>query len=173
MPASDQGDFEDRYKIIPRVLIFITRGREVLLIKGASTKRLWANTYNGIGGHVEKGEDVLSAAYRELFEESGISEVNLNLSGIINIDTGESTGINLFVFRGDIDEGLAVELKPSDEGILEWVHQFDMVSIPLVEDLPVLLPKILAHKIGKPPIYGLYSYSKSGDLQIRFVNSRG
>ena len=170
MPASDQGVFHDRYKVIPRVLIFLTRGRDVLLIKGAPTKRLWANLYNGIGGHVEQGEDVLTAAYRELNEEAGISDVTLELGAIISIDAGERTGISMYVFRGTVPEGKEYDLKPSNEGALEWVHQFDMVSIPLVEDLPVLIPKILAHKAGDQPLFGLYSYSDTGKLQVRFVS---
>jgi 8-oxo-dGTP diphosphatase len=172
MPASDQGIFHDRYQIIPRVLIFITRGREVLLIKGAPEKQLWANLYNGVGGHVEQGENVLSAAYRELQEETGITEVSLLLTAIIAIDTGERTGIGLYVFRGSLDEESVVELKPSTEGTLEWIHQFDMVSIPLVEDLPILIPRVLAHKAGDQPLYASYSYSSEGKLQIQYVKSR-
>jgi predicted NUDIX family phosphoesterase len=57
MPKSDQGVHTKRYQIIPRVLIFIFDGDRVLLIKGAPNKRLWANQYNGIGGHIERGED--------------------------------------------------------------------------------------------------------------------
>ena len=168
MPASDQGVFHDRYQLIPRVLIFLTRGREVLLIKGAPTKRLWANLYNGIGGHVEQGEDIISAAYRELQEETGIIGVPLLLSAIITIDTGEKTGIGMYVFRGTFEKEENPELIPSSEGDLEWIHQFDLVSLPLVEDLPVLLPKILAHRVGDPPVFGFYSYSSNGKLKITF-----
>ena len=46
MPQSDQGITKDRYTVIPRTAIFLWRGDFVLLLKGAPTKRLWANKYN-------------------------------------------------------------------------------------------------------------------------------
>jgi len=73
MPVTDQGLNQDRYMLIPRTLIFLTRGDKILLIKGAANKRLWANLYNGIGGHIEPGEDILSAARRELKEETNLT----------------------------------------------------------------------------------------------------
>ena len=79
MPATDQGLNQDRYMLIPRTLIFLTRGDNILLIKGAVNKRLWANLYNGIGGHIESGEDILSAARRELTEETSLTSDNLGL----------------------------------------------------------------------------------------------
>ena len=67
MSQSDQGVAHNRYTVILRTAIFLRRGDSYLLLKGAPTKRLWANKYNGLGGHVENGEDVLSAAKWELF----------------------------------------------------------------------------------------------------------
>ena len=52
MPQSDQGITKDRYIVIPRTAIFLWRGDLVLLLKGAPTKRLWANKYNGLGGYL-------------------------------------------------------------------------------------------------------------------------
>jgi 8-oxo-dGTP diphosphatase len=91
------------------VLIFITRGEQVLLIRGAPTKRLWANLYNGIGGHVERGESLLQAACRELHEETGLTPAGLALPGlwlcgILSVDTGTSPGIGVFIFRGVLAE---------------------------------------------------------------------
>lgn len=62
MPLDEQGVINIRYTLIPRTLIFITRDECVLLRQGAPIKPLWANLYKGLGGHVEQGEDVLTAA---------------------------------------------------------------------------------------------------------------
>jgi len=170
MPKSEQGVTFDRYAIIPRTLIFITRegpsGLEVLLIKGAPTKRLWANRYNGVGGHVERGEDVLSAARRELNEETGLHSAELRLVGTVVVDAGEQRGIGLFVFRGAYEGGSLIE---SPEGCLEWVPASRLAEYPLVEDLQVLLPHILSLAPGAPPFSALYDYDGDDRLRVRLI----
>jgi 8-oxo-dGTP diphosphatase len=164
MPKSDQGVLLDRFSIIPRTLIFVTREDSVLLILGAATKRLWANKYNGIGGHIQRGESALASARRELFEETGLTQVDLRLVGTVMIDAGEGRGIGLYVFRGEYTIG---ELIESTEGRLEWVPTARINDYPLVEDLHILLPRVLAQKPTDPPFSALYWYAEDDRLQIK------
>jgi 8-oxo-dGTP diphosphatase len=165
MGREEQGVFKDRYTIIPRTLIFITRDDKVLLLKGAPHKRLWAGLYNGIGGHVEQGEGILAAAKREVREETGLEAANLRLCGVIMIDTGETIGIGLYVFRGDYAGG---EVQSSPEGVAEWIAKSDLSRLPLVPDLAVLLPRVLNHREDDPPFVAHYYYDDQDRLQVEF-----
>jgi 8-oxo-dGTP diphosphatase len=163
MPLSDQGVSTDRYMVIPRVLIFITRADHLLLIKGSPNKRLWANRYNGIGGHVEKGEDILEAARRELFEETGLAGVDLRLCGNIMVDASIEIGISIFLFLGESKNDDLVE---SEEGQLAWVPFSQVTALPLVEDLYTIIPRVLSFKIGDRPILGHTYYNEKDQLVI-------
>lgn len=165
MPIEDQGVNLNRYMLVPRTLTFITREDKVLLIKGAEDKRLWAGLYNGVGGHIEQGEDVLTAAQRELFEETGLSSPNLWLCGIVTVDTQTNPGVGIFIFTGDYSVG---EPVLSSEGSLEWIEISQIKNQPLVTDLPILLRRFLDMKTGDPPFFAHSRYDVKGILTLTF-----
>lgn len=162
-----QGPTKFRYQVIPRVLVFLTRGDEVLLLKRADDRPIFPGLYNGLGGHVERGESVLTAAYREVEEESGLRPARLWLCATVAIDTGDAaTGILMSVFCGPAAEGSL--LRPSTEGTLQWVPVTQIPTLPMVEDIPTLLPKVLEIEPGDAPLWGLYTYDANGKLTIEF-----
>jgi 8-oxo-dGTP diphosphatase len=152
----------DRYTVVPRTISFIFYQDQVLLIQVAEGRGAWSGQYNGVGGHIERGEDPLSSARRELKEETGVVPDQLHFCGHILIDTGKETGIGLFVFGGSIQH--PAPLKSTIEGTPQWLNPDELKEVHLVEDLHWLLPKVRATMDGAPPFLGLYQFDDSGKL---------
>jgi 8-oxo-dGTP diphosphatase len=161
-----------RYALVPRTLVFLFRGEQVLLVRGASSKRIWPDRYNGIGGHVERGEDPHSAALRELAEETGLEEVALDLAGLITVDVTPERGVLVCVFRGSVRGD--PPLVASAEGSLEWVQANSVPRLAHVPDLSALMTQLLAQRAGAPPFLARSWYDAEDTFHIQFVGeSRG
>ena len=169
MSQSGQGvhDLKGRHLVVPRTLCFVTHGDDVLLLRGAPEKRLWPNRYNGVGGHVEPGEDVRTAALREIREETGLEAAELRLRGIahVHVEPG-APGVMLFIFTAVATQR---RVRESTEGTLTWVPHGRIEALDLVEDLPAILPRVLSMAPGAPPFFAHYRYDQEGELIIRFA----
>jgi 8-oxo-dGTP diphosphatase len=160
----EQKIIPDRYQVFPRTLCFITHGDDVLLLRGAPDKKIWPDQYNGIGGHVKPGEDVHTAARREVREETGLTVRDLRLRGVINIPVDpEGTGILLFVFTATAEDR---DARPSEEGAPEWIPIDQVDRLDVVEDLPILLPRVLSMGPDEAPFFALYTYDEDGELVV-------
>jgi 8-oxo-dGTP diphosphatase len=166
MGREDQGlsVSRQRYQVTPRTLCFLRHDDKVLLLKGAPHKRIWANRYNGLGGHVERGEDLMSAALREVREEAGVAPRDLQLAAVVHVDGGDPLlGVLFFVFIGSVEDPA---VRESPEGTLEW-HPLSKLPVEaMAPDLPVILPRIMALPAGSPPLYLSYSYDERDQLII-------
>ena len=155
MANNPQVILSGRYQVVPRSIIFLINKDQVLLQKGSVEKKIYPGLYNGIGGHIERGEDILSGAVRELQEETGIRCPDLRLAGTIMIDVTLTEGILLFVFTG---ENVIGELKPSKEGTLHWINIEQLDQFGVVEDVPELLSHVIKHLETRQLFFGQYSY---------------
>lgn len=59
------------------IMIYSQSGRELLFCKRIEDP--YKGKYNLVGGKIEAGEDGFAAAYRELFEETGITDKQVEL----------------------------------------------------------------------------------------------
>jgi len=81
-----------------------------------------------MGGHTEEGEDLITGAKREVEEESGLSEVNLLMEDIFDVDVhfipandktpGHYHYDVRYVFQADPEETLIIS---EESKALEWV----------------------------------------------------
>lgn len=176
MGAKDQGTdaktTAGRWHVIPRTLSFVTHGDDILLMKRGLHKRIFPGFYNGLGGHIERDEDPRSSATREIKEESGLDVINVRYCGTTHIDAGNQTGIMLFVFTAEAQSRHTIA---NDEGTLEWLHLPTLLQAlannsftePIVEDLPILLPRLFGGETE--PFFAHVSYDD--DDQIQWIES--
>lgn len=82
--------------------------------------------WNGLGGKLERNEDIVTSARRELFEESGLQASDLRLRGTISWPGFGPNGEDWFGFVFLVSEFTGTVPIANDEGPLEWV-EFDRV----------------------------------------------
>ena len=155
-----------RWLTIPRTLCFITHGEDVLLLKRGDHKRVFPGQYNGHGGHIERDEDPFTGAIREMHEETGLDVSNVHFRGTIHVDTGHTNGIMVFVFSA---EATSRAFADSDEGTLEWVPRDRIFDLPLVEDLPILIPRLFDTPLDAAPFFAHTSYDNNDELVMLFA----
>lgn len=143
----------ERFVAYPRTLCFIRNGDDVLLLKGAAGKRLYANLYNGVGGHVERDEDVLASLRREVREETGLEIADPVLRAVIVADEGNGPGVLIFVYIATAASRL---VRSSSEGELVWVPLARVLDYDLVPDLRQLLPLLFCGP-ADTLLYGHYA----------------
>ncbi len=80
-------------------------------------KEPYKGLYNFVGGKVEEGESNDDAAYRELYEETGISREDIKLDHFMDISYFKY-GNNLQVYYGILDKEVNLI---EEKNKLEWV----------------------------------------------------
>jgi 8-oxo-dGTP diphosphatase len=118
-------------------------GTKVLLIhRNARQNDAHLGKYNGLGGKMDPGEDVVSCMRREIREEAGIECTELKLRGTISWPGFGAKGEDWlgFIFRIDRFEGTPYERNV--EGTLSWVPVKDIMSLPLWDGDRHFLPLV-------------------------------
>lgn len=111
---------------------YVVRGDQVLLCHRLRADDHQVGKYNGVGGKVEREEDVAAGMLRELREETGLEATSLTLRGTISWPGFGRDGEDIFgfVFLVRIADDAVVPDR-NDEGTLAW-HPIEAIM-----DLPV------------------------------------
>jgi len=155
-----------RYRVIPRTLVFIFNRDHILLINQAKKEKVGFGKWNGVGGHIERGEDPIEAAIREVYEETGLKIKNLKLKFISLIEEGINTGVCLFIFKGYSKNN---KISKSEEGEIRWFSynqlQNNVNSVKLMDDLPQIID-LVNNSADDSSVKILKYFSKKSGLVI-------
>jgi len=118
--------------------------------------------YNGLGGKMEEGEDVLSCLKREIHEEAGLLCSDVELRGTINWPgfgtSGEDwLGFIFLVHRYQGEPGTS-----NEEGELHWKAISELDSLPMWEGDKFFLPLVFDENPN--PFHGHMPYEDGHPL---------
>ncbi|WP_138204356.1 NUDIX hydrolase [Haloimpatiens lingqiaonensis] len=126
------------------IATFDSMCRNILMCK--RRKNPYKGLYNLVGGKIKSGEDGLSAAYRELEEETGISKNDITLTHLMDF-TYYLPSIKVEVYVGRVNKEVSVY---GDENDLEWIeinqNFFDISKFAGEGDIGHIIKHIFLYK---------------------------
>lgn len=138
-------------------------GRQALMIhRNARPGDQHLGKYNGLGGKVERDEDVAAGMRREILEEAGIECGTMRMRGTISWPGFGKAGEDWFGFVFVIDDFTGTPLTSNPEGTLEWVDLDKLETLPLWEGDRQFLP--LVFDADPRPFHGVMPY-RDGAMQ--------
>jgi 8-oxo-dGTP diphosphatase len=118
-------------------------GRQVLLVhRNRRADDAHFGKYNGLGGKLDRGEDVVACIRREVREESGLECDALILRGTISWPGFGKHGEDWFGFIFRVDRWHGTPRQDNPEGTLEWVDLGRLLDLPLWEGDRYFVPLV-------------------------------
>lgn len=138
------------------------RRRVLMIHRNARPDDQHLGKYNGLGGKLERDEDVLAGLRRELREEAGIECTGVRLRGTISWPGFGKQGEDWLGFVFLVEAFTGTPLQRNPEGTLEWVERERLLELPLWEGDRHFLP--LVFDDDPRPFHGVMPY-RDGRMQ--------
>jgi 8-oxo-dGTP diphosphatase len=132
-------------------------GRQVLLVhRNRRPDDPHLGKYNGLGGKLHAGEDIVACMRREIREESGLECLKLRLRGTVSWPGFGKQGEDWFGFLFVVDQWSGDPLQDNPEGTLEWITISEIMDLPLWEGDRHFLPLVFG--AGEHQFHGVMPY---------------
>lgn len=137
--------------------IFSPCGSQVLMVhRNARPGDAHLGKWNGLGGKLDPGEDVVSGFRREVREEAGLECDELQLAGTISWPGFGKGGEDWFGFLFRVTRYTGTPPVSNHEGTLAWQNVTDVPNLPLWEGDQFFLPLVLGRQSGQ--FHGVMPY---------------
>ena len=139
--------------------------RHVLMVERTRDGDVHQGKYNGLGGKLEAGEDVVACVRRELWEEAGIVPTGLRLRGTISWPGFGGSGEDWFGFIFVVDSFTGDPPQANEDGPLRWVAIDSLHDLPMWEGDRHFLPLVF----GEGPVFhGVMPYADGRPTSWRY-----
>jgi 8-oxo-dGTP diphosphatase len=118
------------------------RKRVLMVHRNARPDDHQLGKYNGLGGKIERDEDVVACMRREIREEAAIECESMQLRGTISWPGFGRNGEDWLGFVFIIDGWSGTPLESNAEGALEWVEVERIPELPLWDGDRQFLPLV-------------------------------
>ena len=137
-------------------------GQVLMIHRNARADDQHLGKYNGLGGKLDAGEDVLAGMQREIGEEAGIDCLDMSLRGTISWPGFGRNGEDWLGFIFLVTRFSGTPFASNPEGTLEWVRTDALGTLPLWEGDRHFLP--LVFDADPRPFHGVMPY-RDGRMQ--------
>lgn len=127
----------------------------VLMVRRSRDGDLHQGKYNGLGGKLEPGEDVVACLVRELREEADIEATSLRLRGTVSWPGFGADGEDWFGFIFVVDAFTGTPPDHNDDGPLAWMELDRLGELPMWEGDRHWLPLVFG---DGPVFHGVMPY---------------
>jgi 8-oxo-dGTP diphosphatase len=132
-------------------------GKQVLLVhRNRRPDDPHFGKYNGLGGKVERDEDIIACLRREVREESGLECDEIELRGTISWPGFGNGGEDWFGFIFLVRRWHGELLADNPEGALGWIDVSRILDLPLWEGDRYFLPLVFGP--DPRPFHGVMPY---------------
>lgn len=142
------------------------RRRVLLVHRNARPGDQHLGKYNGLGGKMEREEDVAACMRRELREEAGIEASAMQLRGTVSWPGFGKQGEDWLGFLFLITAFSGMPPPSNEEGTLEWIEVERLLELPLWEGDRQFLP--LVFDTDPRPFHGVMPYREGRMLSWRW-----